>query len=190
MVELTVSEDNDYGMGSGELKMHIPYHALICFAAYWKDSRSHDNSGDLNFPVKSQMQGKSKGIPVPLEDSDEDENQFPVRPIGKRTTQSQKLPRVTKKKAPSPEEEGNFQPLFLSDDDDNDRMTVDEEEDIDLDEGTPTLRSSRTSNKSNQQSQVSKPRNKAAAPIIIEDDSDDDVTFKGFGAKAKARSRR
>lgn len=122
-----------------------------------------------------------------MEDSDEDGDDFPVRLTGKRATQSQKPARTVKKKAPSPEEEDDFQPLFLSDDDE-DKMAVDDEEEIviDVDEGTSTLRSTRGSHKT----QPPKPRKKAPVPIIIDDDSDDGATFKGFGSKVKTRSRR
>lgn len=187
IIELTVSEEKDYGMGSGES------YASYCFAlaefvpAYWKgnpEHRSQEEADDQYFPSKSQTQSKSKAILLPSEDSDDEGDEFPVRQTGKRGTQSQKPTRARGKTPRAKKEETKPQPLFLSDDEE---MAVDEDDEIDeLDEDTPTLRSSRSS-----KTQKSQPARKAApAAIVIDDDSDDGTAFKGFGARAKGRSRR
>jgi hypothetical protein len=174
-------------MGSGKSYASYRFAFAEFVPAYWKDNpedRSQEEAGDRYFPSKSQTRSKSKAISLPPEDSDDGGDKFPVRQTGKRGTQSQKSALSRGKTPRAKKEETKTQPLFLSDDDE---MAVDEDEEIDeLDEDTPTLRSSRSS-----RAQKSQPAMKAVpAAIVDDDDSDDGTAFKGFGARAKGRSRR
>jgi len=177
IIELTVSEGNDYGLGS----------------VYWKEnSQNRSQPTDRTFgeyptfPVKSQTQGKHKALAVPAEDSEEDEDDLAIRSTRKPTPGPQ-IGTQTKGRTARAKEGNPFQPLFLGSGDE--KMAVDDDAEIDeLDEGTPTLQSTYSSKI--KKSQNANQRKNVPTAVMINDDSDDEATFKGFGVKAKGRSRR
>ena len=148
--------------------------SLILLVAYWEDDP--DSAQVDDFLGYSQVSPKARVHQPPIQDSD-DEDQFPVGPPTKRST------RTTKGKNQGFRQEIP-EPLFLSSEDEETTAATKHGGD-DRDEGTETLRSAGSSKKSRVQ------RGQAQRVVLVadDDDSDDAMTFKGFGTKSKPSRR-
>lgn len=82
-------------------------------------------------------------------------------------------------------QEGIFEPLFLSSEDEEAAQVTKHGERDDRNEGTETLRSAGSSGKP----KVQQGPAKRAVVVVDDNDSDDGTTFKGFDIKPKAVRR-
>ncbi|KAG6820297.1 hypothetical protein H0H93_002561 [Arthromyces matolae] len=160
-IELVASEENDYGMGTDEFG---PTQTL-----------------DIQEPPPSQPIRSQAPMVI-----DSDEDIVPTRK-SKSKASSRANSVVPPKRAPTRSKaSAKSQSLFLEDDEDDDMQASNngDEAPQDSDE-EQTLRSTRT--RSTQQSKTKAPKNqkKAVAPVLVDDDSDDEAVFKGFKGRQK-----
>ncbi|KAJ6621877.1 hypothetical protein B0H10DRAFT_1874467 [Mycena sp. CBHHK59/15] len=180
VIELIISQENDSGMGAG----------------YWKGAESPRNDDDFGFTQKRQKQAektesktsraKSKNQTIILDDSEEDV--VKVAPKGK--SKSSKPPsktEVPKKRTTRGASKVPDTPVALFFDDDEEIIqgdgldygaTLDEH---DFGAGQTLQSSAETAAPARRSSRM--PTKRKAAPIIVDEDSDDGAVFKGFGKK-------
>ncbi|KAI0925246.1 hypothetical protein AcV7_005531 [Taiwanofungus camphoratus] len=195
VVQLYVDEKNDYGVGS----------------QYWKDSPQmqpssqpqshlpgtrHDPSQTAPSRSQTQRKGRSRTVVV---DSEEDNSDFPESAEVK-TVQSRASTQTVRARTERTRLREKSQPLFMDSEEDeqkdsgkqmlpdDDMLNANIDEDFDDDF---TLRSSRPKTHSSATRQSSRIATSRKLPLgaIIDDDSDDEATFKGFGAKRKGKRR-
>ncbi|KAJ7784408.1 proline-rich protein [Mycena metata] len=178
-IELFAPEENDAGLGRG----------------YWKGANSQPCSEDDNdfrptqkqtqAPKVSRAKGKSQAI---VDDSDED---VEIAPKGKRSKPPSKAEPPKKRAARGASKvPDSAVALFIKDPDDDDddaggTRTLDED---DFD-GGQTLQSSAETGPARRSGRTAGATKKKAAPIIVDDDSDNEGKFTGW-AKQKAKTRR
>jgi hypothetical protein len=206
-VDVYPSDENDYGMGSGNL--HLFY--LICFVdivlhlvlAYWKNGNSQAPNQTQNTVFGSQAQSQANGAILDSQDDFEtqprsravlDDDDFNSQPVPRQSRQppSRKGSAAPKRAATRSKQAAKpASALFLDSDDDVQIIEEEEQEervqdDVDPDE-TSTLRSTAQRDPSPKRpTRSSKTKAKVAKPVIIDDDSDDGIVFKGFkGRKGK-----
>lgn len=120
-------------------------------------------------PVKGKTRAASRGTAPAAEEAPRSTRSSRQTPVSARSKGKKKQ-----------------QPLFLDDDDDDDSFGVGDailEEDEDDDEGLATRASGRRTG-SGRATRTGSAKPKAPAPIL-DDDSDDGVTFRGFGTRRK-----
>ncbi|KAF9651006.1 hypothetical protein BDM02DRAFT_3267528 [Thelephora ganbajun] len=141
-------------------------------SVYWKDDPDPAQADE--FLGHSQASSKARALQLQIEDSG-DEDQFPVKPSREASK------RTTKGKIQGSRQETS-EPLFLNSEDEEVAEVTKHGEGDDQDEGTETLRSTGSSRKSRvKQAQAKR------VVVVVEDDSDDGTTFKGFGTKQPSR---
>lgn len=144
-----------------------------------------DDVDQTNLQTLTQPKGRKKVAPRPLSESDDDNAVPPMRasrekpPSRLGSVQPQKERAVTKKK-----------PLFL-DSDDEANHNGDKSMDIDrtgdgFDE-EQTLQSSYETSQTVGRRSMRETKSRKPAPIIVDDDSDDDAVFKGFKGQKRGR---
>lgn len=141
----------------------------MSLAAYWKDDPDPTQTDE--FLRNSQASSKARALQLPIEDSDDDD-QFPAKPPINMST------RTTKGKTQGSRQEEIFEPLFLSSEDEEATEITKRGGGDDRDEGTETLRSAHSPRKSRVQRGHTK-----RVTVVVDDDSDDGTTFKGFGIR-------
>ncbi|CCM00035.1 uncharacterized protein FIBRA_02061 [Fibroporia radiculosa] len=188
-VELIVEDDKDYGVGS----------------QYWKDSTQVQSQPDINVAerpqvrkqqVKSETQiqrkGKRRASPK-ASDSDEDDSSLTAKTTQTRTASSQTQKRQTRQTGRK-----DTQALFIDSEDDGQELGADlplsdgdafpgASQDGEFDDGL-TLRSTGRTQGTSARRDPTQASKKAPIPIV-DDDSDDGTTFKGFGAKRSGRKK-
>lgn len=197
-MEVFLSDENDYGMGSGNLHLFYLIHFVDTFLrlvlAYWKGGNSQGPSQTQNTIFGSQAQSQPNGA---ILDSQDD---FATQPRSRADDdfESQPVPRQSRQ---PPSRGGSAAPkraatrskppakpasaLFLDSDDDIQMVEEGDQEERAQDDvepnGSSTLRSTAQRDPSPKRpTRSSKPKAKVAKPVIIDDDSDDGIVFKGF----------
>ncbi|RDB24208.1 Nibrin [Hypsizygus marmoreus] len=181
-VELVVSEENDYGMG----------------AAYWKGGNSQRQSqGDFAstqhaVQVKSEAQtqkfAKAKSQAAVVNDSDSDESEIVPRKGRAKPASSAGSAVPTKRTSRSTKSSAKSQPLFVDSDEENSDVRMQNDDIPEDSDEEQTLRSTAPTNtrsRGTQRTTRAPTRAKKAAPILVDDDSDDGAVFKGFKAKQR-----
>ncbi|KAF8175759.1 proline-rich protein [Pholiota molesta] len=185
-VDVYPSDENDYGMGS----------------AYWKNGNSQAPGQTQNTVFGSQAQSQANGAILDSQDDFEtqprsravlDDDDFNSQPVPRQSRQppSRKGSAAPKRAATRSKQAAKpVSALFLDSDDDVQIIEEEEQEervqDVDPDESS-TLRSTAQRDPSPKRpTRSSKSKAKVAKPVIIDDDSDDGIVFKGFkGRKGK-----
>ncbi|KAJ7025383.1 proline-rich protein [Mycena alexandri] len=186
-IALFAPEENDAGLGRG----------------YWKSTnsppRSEDNNDDFG-PTQKQTQATKKVTQAPkasrakaksqaiADDSDEDE--IAPKAKGKRSKPPSKAEppkkRATRGASKVPDSPAA---LFIKDSDDDDEAGGTRTLDEDDFDGGQTLQSSAETGPARRSGRATGATKKKAAPIIVDDDSDNEGKFTGW-AKQKAKARR
>jgi hypothetical protein len=203
-VELVVHEEKDYGVGSGALFKSCLYIVIIIShsPAYWKGNSQSQSQG-FNAEMSQQRTARQRRVNTRpsgsrafvVDSNSEGEDVSPRK--------SDAVPSQATRVAPSDEDSSRVsqshqaaQPLFLDSDED---IKTEFPADSDfLDEGVgelnddaQTLQSStlKTQEPSARQTRSSKgtatKRGSKKMPVIVDDESDDGATFKGFRGKRR-----
>ena len=138
-----------------------------------------DETNDMDLPMLTQPKGRKRLDPKPLSESDDDDDDA-VPPI---RTSRDKAPSRLGSAPPQKRTTGKKKPLFLDSDENDDGDNA-----MDVGDEEQTLPSSFESRQTvGRRTTREKTKSRKPAPIIVDDDSDDDAVFKGFKGQKRGR---
>lgn len=182
-------------MGSGTLVCYLCFRYVNCYPVYWKGNSQSQSQGSIPLTGLSQSQSRlpyvhsqttrqGKGRSCNVAGSDEDAGD-PVPSNSKvalkqTTTNSAGIFRASHTSAKT-------QPLFFDSDEQDDESRSLNDGRADNDEDAATLQSSdpKSQEPSAPPLRPTLTRRTKKAPVIVDDDSDDGATFKGFRGKKR-----
>ncbi|KAH9916442.1 uncharacterized protein B0H18DRAFT_1038437 [Fomitopsis serialis] len=202
-VEVYADDENDYDISS-QLWKGSQARSQLASQSQSQSQETHKPESTQNRRQKTQTQtqktqsGKAKAKAIVLDDSDEDAMPPPPTQPAKSQRKAPSragsaLPRAkTHKTQPlfieSDEEEAGPMSQTMADDDDFD--AIKDADELDMDDDVSTLRSSGRGTQSRVTRGTKKGgASKATAPVILDDDSDDEAAYVGFASRKNTRRR-